>query len=206
MMNFRVTKLGQIKEIIPMAMKLREVRKKRRKRNDHLLNKIFLVMDAELIKYYVRGPEILTEMADTYILVHGNRSSAIYWDPVVEALHQHRPGVRTVTMDLRGYGQSNHLIPAEKIEDFADDVHKVVLTIANKEGRPKEMIAARFIIVGWSFGGMVVMTLAARYPDFYNRLVLVASGPINGMNFGNASTKEEFLTLPYIKLAGDAIQ
>ena len=108
-------------------------------------------------------------------------------------------------MDLRGYGKSNHLTPATTIEEFADDVHRVVLTIAHKEGRPHEMIAARFIIVGWSFGGMIVMTLAARYPEFYSRLVLVGSGPIDGMKFGDVNTKEEFLTLPYIKLAQEAL-
>ena len=91
MMSFQVIKRESIKEIILMVMRLKAERKKRRRRNEcFMIWKIFLttiIMDTELINYYVRGPETLTEMADTYILVHGNRSSAVYWDQVVENLH-----------------------------------------------------------------------------------------------------------------------
>jgi pimeloyl-ACP methyl ester carboxylesterase len=52
---------------------------------------------------------------------------------------------------------------------------------------------------------MVVMTLASKYPAYYSRLVLVASGPIGGLKFGPVETKEELFALPYVAFAEEAL-
>ena len=38
-------------------------------------------------------------------------------------------------VDLRGFGKSNHLKEVNSIDDFADDVHNVVLKVAQEEGK-----------------------------------------------------------------------
>jgi pimeloyl-ACP methyl ester carboxylesterase len=120
--------------------------------------------------------------------VHGNRGSSIYWEQVIDLFHSRRD-VRTVSLDLRGYGKSNHITELNSMEDFADDVHGVAMKVAKDAGMAEEEISARFVVVGWSFGGMVVITLASKYPAYYSRLVLVASGPIGGMKIGREVTK-----------------
>lgn len=88
-----------------------------------------------------------------------------------------------MTVDLRGFGQSNHITEVSSMDDFADDVHRVILKVAESQGYTNEMISARYVLVGWSFGGMVVMTMATKYNTFYSRLVLVASGPMDNTLF-----------------------
>jgi pimeloyl-ACP methyl ester carboxylesterase len=108
---------------------------------------------------------------------------------VVDELHNRRD-VRTVTVDLRGYGSSNAITTLNSFEDFADDVHEVVLKVAKEEGKCDEEIAARYILVGWSLGGMVVMTMATKYASYYSRIVLVASGPVSGLKFPKPNSSE----------------
>ncbi len=63
--------------------------------------------------------------------------------------------------DARGHGQSPVAPSAERLEDFADDVHAL---LAQREFAP-------CAVVGFSFGGMVAQTLALRYPEDVSALV-----------------------------------
>lgn len=74
----------------------------------------------------------MTDTTMTYILIHGNRSSMLYWELFQKELHALKD-VRTVTVDLRGFGRSNHIEKVNSIDDFADDVHKIVLEVAAHE-------------------------------------------------------------------------
>lgn len=88
------------------------------------------------------------------------------------------------------------------MEDFADDVHRVVLKVAG--GVNPSEISAKYILVGWSIGGMVVMTMATKYSNYYSRLVLVGSGPIDGLKFASKDkhiTKEEVQKHNYFREA-----
>jgi pimeloyl-ACP methyl ester carboxylesterase len=80
--------------------------------------------------------------------------------------------------------------------------------VAKDYGKCGDEISARYILVGWSFGRMIVMTMAARFPKFYSRLVLVVTAPIDGFTFMGqkpTATKEEALSSPFATLVQDAI-
>jgi pimeloyl-ACP methyl ester carboxylesterase len=81
--------------------------------------------------------------------------------------------------------------------------------VAKDDGKCEDEISARYVLVGWSLGGMIVMTMAARYPKFYSRLVLVATGPIDGlksMGQNPTATKEEVLSSPFVTQGQEAIE
>jgi 3-oxoadipate enol-lactonase len=61
---------------------------------------------------------------------------------------------QVISMDLRGHGASPLTPLADRLEDFADDVHE---TLAYTGFAP-------CAVVGFSFGGMVAQTLALRHP------------------------------------------
>src|SRR6185437_10166246 len=96
----------------------------------------------------VDGPPIL--------LIHGNCSSALYWEPLVRELPE---TWRIVMPDLRGYGESETL-PVDGtrgLRDFADDVAAVLSDGSFAPG-------ARPVVVGHSMGGGVAMQLLIDHP------------------------------------------
>ena len=97
------------------------------------------------------------------LLIHGNCSSAAFWEPLVRVLPPHW---RIVAPDLRGYG---HTAPApvdatRGLRDFADDV-AALLGRAGRCSRP----AARPVVAGHSMGGGVAMQLVGRPPRSLRR-------------------------------------
>lgn len=94
---------------------------------------------------------------DTIVLLHGWGSSSNSWQPIIPALQKN---ANVIAIDLPGFGAS----PA--IENFSLNV---VL----------ELIAAHLpdqaIIMGWSFGGMLAVQMAARYPQKISRVITLAS-------------------------------
>ena len=101
------------------------------------------------------------------LLIHGNFSSCYHYEPLYKILPE---DYRVVAMDLRGYGDSSYQTPVETIHDFADDV---VLFM-------KELGIEKAVVTGWSLGGCVSMSLAARYPAMVEKLVLIGSGSAKG--------------------------
>jgi 3-oxoadipate enol-lactonase len=67
-------------------------------------------------------------------------------------------------VDLRGHGRSASTHPAQRLEDYADDVHVLL-------GR---LDCAPAGIVGFSFGGMVAQVLALTHPEDAAALVIAA--------------------------------
>jgi 3-oxoadipate enol-lactonase len=64
-------------------------------------------------------------------------------------------------VDARGHGQSPATPPADRLEDYADDLHAL---LAQREFAP-------CAVVGFSFGGMIAQTLALRHPQDVSALV-----------------------------------
>ncbi|WP_047150777.1 intracellular short-chain-length polyhydroxyalkanoate depolymerase [Aneurinibacillus tyrosinisolvens] len=96
------------------------------------------------------------------VLVHGNMTSSVHWDLVMENLPAE---YKVYAVDMRGFGESTYNEPIYSLHDFALDlrdwVDKVKLT--------------SFVLVGWSTGGGVAMDFAADYPDYVEKLILLAS-------------------------------
>ncbi|WP_087974660.1 alpha/beta fold hydrolase [Oceanobacillus rekensis] len=104
------------------------------------------------------------------VLVHGNMTSSVHWDIVIENISQ---DYKVYAVDLRGYGESSYQHPISSIKDFSDDLKLFTDELDLKD----------FALVGWSLGGMVCQQFCADYPAYCNRLVLLASGSSRGYAF-----------------------
>lgn len=97
------------------------------------------------------------------VLVHGNLSSSVFWDVLMEALPQ--DAYRVIAPDLRGFGDSTYHQAVTSIKDFSDDLKAMADALGLK----------RFALAGWSLGGLVAQQYAADYPEDVSHLILVAS-------------------------------
>ncbi|WP_373307511.1 alpha/beta fold hydrolase [Micromonospora lutea] len=109
------------------------------------------------------------------LLVHGNCSSAAFWEPLVRRLPE---TMRVVAPDLRGYGatQTAPVDASRGLTDFADDV----AALLDEPGLFAE--GARPVVVGHSLGGGVAMRLLVDHPDRVAGLLLAA--PVSPYGFG----------------------
>src|SRR3984957_1923157 len=103
------------------------------------------------------------------VLLHGWGCSTRTWDHVIAALP---PGYRTVAIDQRGWGSSEHPTSGYSLAELADDA----------EGLIKALGLKRYILVGHSMGGKTVQFLASRRPKGLAGLVLVAPAPPSPFN------------------------
>lgn len=101
------------------------------------------------------------------LLLHGNMSSSKHWDVVLDAMDDR---YKLYAMDMRGFGESSYHEPIDSLADLAEDVALFV----------DELDIDSFHLWGWSTGGGVAMTYAARYPDRVNKLVLLAPSSSRG--------------------------
>ena len=81
--------------------------------------------------------------------------------PIAEIL---RKDFSVLTVDQRGHGNSTAAIPANSLEDYADDLYSLFA----------EIDFAPAAIVGFSFGGMVAQAFALKYPKAIHALVICA--------------------------------
>ncbi|GAA1997724.1 alpha/beta hydrolase [Microbacterium pumilum] len=115
----------------------------------------------------------------TVVLVHGNVSSSLFWQELMQDLPT---DLRVIAVDLRGYGGTEHApIDATRgVRDFSDDVYATLQQL----GIP----TAHF--VGWSMGGGVVMQYALDHPT----LSLTLESPISPYGFGGTRRDGSRLT------------
>jgi pimeloyl-ACP methyl ester carboxylesterase len=109
------------------------------------------------------------------LLVHGNVSSAAFWEPLIRRLPA---TLRVVAPDLRGYGdtQTAPVDATRGLGDFADDV-AALLDVPGLFAP-----GARPVVVGHSLGGGVAMRLLVDHPDRVAALLLAA--PVSPYGFG----------------------
>ncbi|WP_249871741.1 intracellular short-chain-length polyhydroxyalkanoate depolymerase [Oceanobacillus saliphilus] len=107
---------------------------------------------------------------DVVVLVHGNMTSSVHWDLVIENIS---PDYKVYAVDLRGFGESSYESPISAIKDFSDDLKLFADKLQLKN----------FALVGWSLGGTVCQQFCADYPSYCNRLFLLASGSSRGYAF-----------------------
>lgn len=124
--------------------------------------KAVLLPNDETISYYEQG-----DSKETLLLLHGNTSSAIFYEPLFEKLPQ---GVRTIAPDLRGFGHSSYNQSIETLTDFAEDIKLFLDSLG----------ISCVSIVGWSLGGNIAMEFASTYPEMVSNLILLSSGSPKG--------------------------
>lgn len=105
----------------------------------------------------------------TVVFVHGNVSSALFWQEIMLGLPD---DVRAIAIDLRGFGATEALpVDATRgLSDFSDDVHATLQVLG----------LATAHLVGWSMGGGVVMQYALDHPV----LSLTLQAPVSPYGFG----------------------
>ena len=110
---------------------------------------------------YESGPED----GEPLVLVHGNASSARFFEELLVALADH---YHVFAPDMRGYGASEvKVVDATRgLRDYADDVHALVETLG----------LGRFDLLGWSLGGNITMQYVLDHPDRVKTLTLHATG------------------------------
>jgi pimeloyl-ACP methyl ester carboxylesterase len=109
------------------------------------------------------------------LLLHGNCSSAAFWEPLVRRLPT---SWRIVAPDLRGYGETDPApVDATRgLRDFADDVAAAVT------GGELFPLDARPFVVAHSMGGGVAMQLTVDHPRLVRALLL--ESPLSPYGFG----------------------
>lgn len=101
------------------------------------------------------------------VLVHGNMSSSLHWDTVMASLPK---PYTAYAVDLRGFGASSYNNRISSLKELSEDLKLFV----------DELGLNRFVLMGWSTGGGVVMHFAIDYPDLVEKLILVESVGIKG--------------------------
>jgi pimeloyl-ACP methyl ester carboxylesterase len=111
---------------------------------------------------------------ESVLFVHGNVSSAAFWQPQLLALE---PRWRPLAVDLRGFGGSDPVpVDARRgVRDFADDLAELVEALG----------LSRVHLVGWSMGAGVVLQHLLDAPARVASVALVA--PVSPYGFGGTA-------------------
>jgi pimeloyl-ACP methyl ester carboxylesterase len=108
----------------------------------------------------------------TYVLVHGGGHGGWCYQRVARILQEHGHVVYTPT--LTGLGERAHLL--DDTVDLDRHIEDIVAVLHYEDLRD-------VILVGHSYGGMVITGVADRSPDRIGRLVyLDAANPVNGQS------------------------
>ena len=122
-------------------------------------------------------PNILINEVNLYYEIHGNKGEPLLliaglasdsqsWQPVIDRLSQHH---LVITFDNRGAGRTTPQNTKISIQQIADDTIALI----------KHLGYSSVNILGHSMGGMVAMDIAIRYPDYVDKLILVATSSSN---------------------------
>ena len=124
-----------------------------------------------------------------FLLVHGLASNARLWDGVATRLVER--GHPAVTVDLRGHGRSARPDGPYDVPTVADDLAALITRLG----------LDRPVVAGQSWGGNVVLELAARCPELVRGIVCVDGGWLEpGTSFPTWEACREALAPP--RLAG----
>jgi pimeloyl-ACP methyl ester carboxylesterase len=108
---------------------------------------------------------------EVVVWVHGIFFSAALYHDVAQKL----PGYRHVIVDLRGHGRSAAVSEGANLDQMADDVAELTLTLG----------VDRFFLVGHSLGNAVGMRVALRHPGRLRAGVSLAGVPLAGLPEGS---------------------
>ncbi|MCW2935305.1 MAG: alpha/beta hydrolase fold protein [Actinomycetia bacterium] len=132
-------------------------------RQPHIDSGAEVVLSLDDGEIYVRqdGPRD----APALLLIHGNASSARWWDELVPMLTRSHYVTR---LDLLGYGRSAK--PEGRSYALPDQACRVGVAM-------DRLGIERVVVVGHSSGGAAATALAEKRPDLVAALVLISTGP-----------------------------
>ncbi|SOC57356.1 alpha/beta fold hydrolase [Ornithinimicrobium cerasi] len=116
--------------------------------------------------------------APVLLLVHGNVSSSVFFEELMEDL---AADFHLIAPDYRGYGDSERKVvdATRGMADFSDDLAALLDTLG---------VEGPVDVLGWSAGGNIALQLAIDHPGRVRRIVLEASGSPYG--FGGTTGLE----------------
>lgn len=104
---------------------------------------------------------------DVVLMLHGNMSSSIHFEPIIELL---KDSYRCIAVDLRGFGDSTYNNRFDSLEDLADDVNLLL----------EALKIDSCYLMGWSNGGGVGLKLAAKYPTKIKKFFDIEGASLKG--------------------------
>ena len=111
------------------------------------------------------------------LFLHGIGGNRDNWDQQVEVASGVMPAA---ALDLRGYGDSTLGPRQSAVDDYCDDILRVM----------QVMGAERLVLVGLSYGSWIATSFAMRHPHLLDGLVL--SGGCTGMSEAGPDEREAF--------------
>lgn len=152
---------------------------------DHVPTSVLVDVDGVTLHTLAWEPVGPDPDAPTFLLVHGLASNAQLWGGVGTALATR--GHRVVAVDQRGHGLSARVDDGYDFATLSADLLAVV--DAHQLGRP--------VVLGQSWGGNVVLELAADHGDRVTAIVCVDGGQIElATQFPDRATMLAALTPP----------
>ena len=122
------------------------------------------------MRYYETGdPD-----GETVFFVHGFTDSSLSFHPTIEALLALRPGLRAISVDLRGHGGTS-MPPAAECAPAPERCFTIATLAADVRALIETLAIERMHVVGHSMGSMVAQDLALAAPDRIESLVLMGS-------------------------------
>jgi pimeloyl-ACP methyl ester carboxylesterase len=120
------------------------------------------------------------------LFVHGNVSSALFWQPAMLALPaEYRP----LAIDLRGFGDTDpEPVDATRgVRDYSDDLAAMIDAL--------DLEAVH--LVGWSLGGGVVLQYLVDRPGAHRVTSLTLEDPVSPFGFGGTRGLDGVLCDPW---------
>ncbi len=111
------------------------------------------------------------------LFLHGIGGNRDNWNLQLAAASGVMPAA---TLDLRGYGGSTLGARQSTVDDYCDDILRVMQVLG----------AERLVLVGLSYGSWIATSFAMRHPDLLDGLVL--SGGCTGMSEAGPDEREAF--------------
>ena len=152
---------------VPIVWIIKKMWRKRRK------NGQFADINGKKIYYEVNGK------GKPVLMIHGNYASHRWFEKV-----KNIPGFKIYTPDLPNFGFSEWLENAN-IDIYADYMNLFL----------EKLNLKNVVVVGHSLGGAVAMSLAFRYPEKVDRLILIDSPSLKGLK----TPEENYYALNLLK-------
>ena len=105
------------------------------------------------------------------LFMHGWAGSGSYWDEMLK--HLDPGGLRAITYDMRGHGDSDRADTGFTLDHIAHDA----LAVADHAG------AGKFVLVGFSISGKFAQYVSGLSPDRVEGQILIAGAPAAAIPF-----------------------
>jgi esterase len=140
--------------------------------------------------------ELNTGASETILLVHGMLGNlAVYYFRIAPILAKH---FHVVMYDLKSHGMSEKITSGYDLNSLTDDVTHLL----------ERLNISSVYLVGYSFGGLISLKMAARFPHQVKKLVLIEAPNPNDdktrliMDAYNRESLENYLNGPNKKKQG----